>query len=114
MRQAVVIMAVCQRPVLVDCALFNCLVYKTTDIERDIERLAAGESGAGERLIRSAAQRLEHMVRIFKRRFPRVSRWEQTDDVFQNAILRLHRALASVEPRDAQHFLRLACQAHSI
>ena len=49
-------------------------------------------------------------MKIFKRRFPRVSRWEQTDDVFQNAIIRLHRALEATEPNDARHFLRLAAR----
>jgi RNA polymerase sigma factor (sigma-70 family) len=41
------------------------------------------------------------------RGFPQVRRWEETDDVVQAAALRLHRALATVEPRDEQHFLGL-------
>jgi RNA polymerase sigma-70 factor (ECF subfamily) len=42
------------------------------------------------------------------RDFPEVHRWEQTDDVWQNASLRLWRALEHVQPVDARHFLRLA------
>ncbi len=35
-------------------------------------------------------------------------RWEQTDDVFQNALLRLHRALSEVKPESVRHFFNLA------
>jgi len=35
-------------------------------------------------------------------------RWEQTDDVFQNSMVRLHRALAGTEVRSVSHFFNLA------
>jgi RNA polymerase sigma factor (sigma-70 family) len=41
-------------------------------------------------------------------RCPRVQRWEETDDVFVEAVARLHRALAEVEPESTQHFYNLA------
>jgi RNA polymerase sigma-70 factor (ECF subfamily) len=40
--------------------------------------------------------------------YPRVRRWEETDDVLQNALLRLHRTLKEVPPRSVADFLRLA------
>jgi RNA polymerase sigma-70 factor (ECF subfamily) len=40
--------------------------------------------------------------------FPRLSRWEQTSDVFQNAVIRLCKALKETVPQTAQHFLNLA------
>ncbi len=83
---------------------------RTSEIQRHVDRLRAGERGLRDRLIHVAVGRLEQMVRVFKRRFPRVSRWEQTDDVLQNAVLRLHRALETVELQDARHFLRLAAR----
>ena len=42
------------------------------------------------------------------RDFPGVHRWEQTDDVLQNAVLRLIRALGEVRPPTAADFFRLA------
>jgi RNA polymerase sigma-70 factor (ECF subfamily) len=42
------------------------------------------------------------------RDFPRVHRWEQTDDVLQGAALRLLRTLTDVQPADAADFFRLA------
>jgi RNA polymerase sigma factor (sigma-70 family) len=40
--------------------------------------------------------------------FPGVKRWEQTDDVLQNALVRLMRALEQVQPTSTRQFLGLA------
>jgi RNA polymerase sigma factor (sigma-70 family) len=40
--------------------------------------------------------------------FPGVRRWEQTDDVLQNALVRLDRCLKSTRPPTAADFFRLA------
>ena len=37
-----------------------------------------------------------------------MQRWEQTDDVLQNALLRLHRSLAEVKPASVEQFLGFA------
>jgi len=37
-----------------------------------------------------------------------VRRWEQTDDVLQNSMMRLYRALAEVIPESLRHFYSLA------
>ena len=42
------------------------------------------------------------------RDYPRVGRWEQTDDVLQNALLRLWRALEDVRPATAREPTREA------
>jgi len=42
------------------------------------------------------------------RRYPKVHRWEQTDDVFVEAVTRLHRALETVQPESPRHFYNLA------
>ena len=45
------------------------------------------------------------------RSFPNVSRWSQTDDVLQEATLRLHRSLTQVKPESPRQFYGLAaCQ----
>lgn len=77
-------------------------------IEQYIARLAKGDDSARELLLQAACDRLMHITRKILRDFPDVQRWEQTADVFQNASLRLYRALADVIPNDARHFYRLA------
>jgi RNA polymerase sigma-70 factor (ECF subfamily) len=42
------------------------------------------------------------------RRFPAVRRWDDTDDVFQNAALRLHRALGQVPIDSTRSLMALA------
>jgi RNA polymerase sigma-70 factor (ECF subfamily) len=42
------------------------------------------------------------------RRYPKVRRWEETDDVFVEAVTKLHRALESVQPESSRHFYNLA------
>jgi RNA polymerase sigma-70 factor (ECF subfamily) len=59
-------------------------------------------------ILAHAGQRLEQLARRMLRKFPHVSRWEQTADVLQNALLRLHRALESVQPESPQRFYGLA------
>jgi len=40
--------------------------------------------------------------------FPDVQRWDQTDDIFQQAALRLHRALQQTTPESRRHLENLA------
>ena len=42
------------------------------------------------------------------RSFPSVSRWERTDDILQNALIRLHKSLAKVKPESPRMFYGLA------
>jgi RNA polymerase sigma factor (sigma-70 family) len=42
------------------------------------------------------------------RNYPQLRRWEETDDVFQNAILRLYRSLGDVRPDSVRGFFALA------
>jgi len=63
---------------------------------------------AREELVALAADRMRALAHRMLAGSARVRRWEETDDVVQGALLRLHRALGAVTPNDAQHFLRLA------
>ena len=47
------------------------------------------------------------------RDFPGVARWEGTDDVLQNATLRLYRALKDVTPESPRSFFNLAAVPNS-
>jgi RNA polymerase sigma-70 factor (ECF subfamily) len=73
-----------------------------------IDRLRAGDESARQGLLDCASQRLRQMARKMLRRYPRVRRWEETDDVLQNVSLRLYRTLEQVTPTSVRDFVRLA------
>jgi RNA polymerase sigma factor (sigma-70 family) len=81
---------------------------QTTQIQHWVERLQRGDEAARKELLNCACQRLTELTRKMLKNFPRVKRWEQTDDVFQNAAMRLYRTLGEVRPGDAAEFFRLA------
>jgi RNA polymerase sigma-70 factor (ECF subfamily) len=73
-----------------------------------IDRLRAGDETARAELLRCSCDRLVALTRRMLRRYPRIRRWEQTDDVVQNVSLRLYRTLEQVTPESTRDFLRLA------
>lgn len=80
----------------------------TGQLQNCIERLRQGHAGAGDELIRHACARLQRLARKMLRGFPSVKRWEDTDDVFQNAAVRLCKALQDAPPTDVRGFFGLA------
>ena len=59
-----------------------------------IARMNAGDNAAKNELLRYAYERLRGLARkMLRQDFPRLKNWEETDDVLQNAALRLDRAL---------------------
>ena len=81
----------------------------TAVVEQLIHLTRTGDPAARRALAGQACDRLRTLTRTMLRAdFARVRRWEETDDVYQNAVLRLHRALAEVTPESAVHFYRLA------
>jgi RNA polymerase sigma factor (sigma-70 family) len=80
----------------------------STQIQRCIDRLRAGDAAARDELLAHASERLTRLTRKMLRDFPGVHRCEQTDDVLQNAALRLCRALGEVQPPTVADFFRLA------
>lgn len=76
-------------------------------LESCLARLAAGEAGARDELIVFAIDRMRVIAHRMLRRFPNVRRWEETDDVVQNASLRLYRTLSQLVPNDARAFTGL-------
>ena len=81
---------------------------QNTRIGAALGRLASGDVSARDDLIVWASQRMGTIAHRMLRRFPTVSRWEQTDDVVQNAALRLARALQASVPADARGLVALA------
>jgi RNA polymerase sigma-70 factor (ECF subfamily) len=80
----------------------------TAVLGRWLERLREGDEAARHELINHACQRLEALTRRMLRHYPRLRRWEQTGDVLQNAVLRLHRSLATLRPASPAQFYGLA------
>lgn len=81
---------------------------QTSEAQELLARLRAGDDSAREKLIRVAQVRFLALARAMLRRYPGVRRWEQTDDLLQASLMRLHRSLAAVLPESVAHFDNLA------
>lgn len=73
-----------------------------------LQQAGAGSPGAVDALLRGQAERLTQLARRMLWRYPSVKRWAETDDVLQNALLRLVRALQDVKPESLGEFFSLA------
>lgn len=67
----------------------------------------AARSAAKEQLVDWAIEHMRATARRMLRGFPRVRRWDETDDVLQEAALRLSRALDATTPADGRQLLGL-------
>jgi RNA polymerase sigma factor (sigma-70 family) len=83
---------------------------KTTVLVELLERMRGGDLAARDELIRAFQGRLEQLARKMFARHPGVGRWVEVEDVLQNALLRLLRALESVRPDSTRAFFGLAAE----
>jgi len=83
-------------------------VGSDTQLQNLIDRGLNGDAAAHDALLDHACDRLLRLTRKMFHGYPNLRRWEQTDDVFQNSLLRLHRALAEVRVESVRHFFNLA------
>jgi RNA polymerase sigma-70 factor (ECF subfamily) len=81
---------------------------ETSEADGLLDRHRAGDDSARDRLIALAEGRFVALARTMLRRQPQIRRWEETDDLLQAALLRLHRSLAHVRPESLRHFDNLA------
>lgn len=72
-----------------------------------LERMAAGDPQARDRVLELVTGRLRTLAHRMLARFPAVRRWDDTDDVFQNAALRLHRSLGQMRLDSPRSILAL-------
>jgi len=79
----------------------------TSALARALDQLRESETGRREEALNEVFRHCETRLRALVHRmlvgFPNVRRWEETDDVFQNAAIRLHRTLQQIpvnSPRD--------------
>jgi RNA polymerase sigma-70 factor (ECF subfamily) len=80
----------------------------TTLIQGLLDRLSAGDESAKDELIKHSMERLQRLARKMLRENPAVRRWNETDDVLQNALIRLNRALHTERPESTRRFIGLA------
>src|SRR6266850_1826142 len=73
-----------------------------------LPRAVAGDAAAVDALLRHCSERLTILTRRMLGDYQRVRRWAETDDVLQNALVRLMGALRSVKPQTSRDFLALA------
>jgi RNA polymerase sigma factor (sigma-70 family) len=80
----------------------------TVQLQALLDQAGQGDEQAYGELLSIASTRLHKLARKMLRDFPRLRRWEQTDDVFQTAAMRLHRSLSDVKPESVRQFFGLA------
>lgn len=77
-------------------------------IDQQIAKSNAGDQESRQQLFDLVYARLQGLARKMLKGFPGVRRWEETDDVWQNASLKLWKALGQLEINDSRHFYALA------
>jgi len=81
------------------------------DLAAALERLAAGDLSARDRILELSIDRLRLLARRMLGRYPAVRRWDQTDDVLSGALMRLHRTLGALRPGSSRSLMALAVTA---
>jgi RNA polymerase sigma factor (sigma-70 family) len=81
---------------------------QTETFEKLLLAGAEGIEGVYDDLLGCAVERLYALSRRMLRSYPRLRCWEQTDDIFQTAALRLHQSLEEVQPESPAQFMGLA------
>jgi RNA polymerase sigma factor (sigma-70 family) len=72
-------------------------------LQQQLDALAAGDTRARDRIFELCSDRLRFLAERMLRRFPNVGRWEQADDICQEANIKLLHALDQItfhSPRD--------------
>src|SRR5260370_13000493 len=80
----------------------------TVHLQTCLDRLRAGDESARAELVNAACERLARLTRKMLNADGRLRRWEESSDVFQNAMIRLCRALEATTPQSLREFFRLA------
>jgi len=78
------------------------------EMQHAIDAANLGSSDAFGSLLNRFEGRFRFLTSHMLRGFPRLQRWEQTDDVFQVAMMRLMKSLTSARPESVGQFVGLA------
>lgn len=82
----------------------------TTFMLHLVDRMRQGDVDASNELFQRISARMQGIARRMLRRFPGVQRWEDAEDVVQEAALRLWRALRQIKPESMRAFYGLAAE----
>jgi RNA polymerase sigma-70 factor (ECF subfamily) len=83
----------------------------TTELERLIVLLRAGDPAARRELINRVYPRLHRLAgKMLGESFPRLKVWHNTSDITNEVSVRLYQALEEVQPASLADFFRLAAQ----
>lgn len=77
-------------------------------LQRLLRQAGSGDADALNELLRHSCVQLTRLTHRMLGGFPGVRRWAETDDVLQNALLRLQGALRAVKPQSPGEYLALA------
>lgn len=77
-------------------------------LESSFDALRCGDPATREQIVGLMTMRMRQMAHRMLRSFKAVRRWDDTDDVVQNASLRFLRALDETVPESPRHLLNLA------
>lgn len=80
----------------------------THDLVFWVTELQAGRPAAAEPIFRKIMARVERLARATFKKFPRVGRFVDADDVVQSSLIRLLAAFREVRPASRRHFYSLA------
>ena len=80
----------------------------TTRLNSLLNRWSAGDETAMNELIAHSQDRLSQIASRMLAAKPHVKRWNETSDVLQNALVRLHRSLKAIKPESKRAFNGLA------
>ena len=80
---------------------------RTTQLQACLDRLQRGDEAAREELTEAACERLRVLAHQMLRG-DRLRRWEATDDIVQQMLISLHRALHEIHPPTVRAFMGLA------
>jgi RNA polymerase sigma factor (sigma-70 family) len=82
----------------------------STKLDRFLQMFRAGHESAESLLIEHALDRLQRLAQRMFRCQGNLRAIEQTDDVLQKALIRLHHLLAGIKPDSVRGFFALAAQ----
>ena len=88
------------------------LTQSTVAVQNCLDRLGMNEEAATRDLLNVAMNRLRMISRKILADIPGIKRWDSTDDLLQNGLLRLWKAVEKHHPSTPVDFFRLA--AHII
>jgi RNA polymerase sigma factor (sigma-70 family) len=83
---------------------------ENTRLREWLRRLQAGDRSAEDELLRGVQHDLQDLTLKMLKRFPGVGRWVEVEDVLQQVLLRLMRALKQYTPASRRDFFGLAAE----